>query len=192
MALKSNSKAYDKDLDVLIQMIKFDSNVRACLSRIQNSILSDYPIFTENGKALKPNFESKILPFYVEFIKNSIELFFFCGFVPYQIRIRDGIKVPIALELGSFTWTVQPMTKRNKFEFGNSFEYAIKPRQINFNPAEVYVHNYVSPYFTSEQILMSPLNRILSLYKKKNQFRRSCLAVQSMEHPEAHCGHGKN
>lgn len=157
----------DADLNDLVQMLKFDSNVRACLSRTQNAILSDYPTFYENDKPLNPSFERKILPFYIEFIKNSIELFFFCGFVPYQLRVRDGIKVPITLELGSFTWTVNPLKKRNKFDTGNLLEYKVRPRKVDFVEKDVYIFNYVTPYLAADNILLSPLNRLLSLYKKK-------------------------
>lgn len=153
-------------IDLLVEIIKFDSSVRACLNRIENSVLSDYPTIYENGKRLKPEFATLIMPYYLKFIKNAIELFFFCGFVPYQICIRQKVRVPIALELGSFTWNVEKIKKPTEKDFTSNFKYTVNPRNAQFKAENVYFFNYVTPYHCSTG-LHSPIWRIAQIYAKR-------------------------
>jgi hypothetical protein len=96
----------------LVTLMQFEPFIQQCVRVIESACLSRDLECSTLFKTTTSRFQQHLEVYYKPFCRDAIRLFFFCGFVPWRLRTLDsGDKVPEALPIGSFRWSVRPCTK---------------------------------------------------------------------------------
>lgn len=93
----------------IIEMVRHDVVVSACVKRLANWCLSNGIKFQEGNSQISGELENALSPHYISYLRAAIEIMHVCGFVPWYVCSKNGISVPVVLPLGSFTWAVEPV-----------------------------------------------------------------------------------
>ena len=158
--------------DALYDLMINEPHMQGCFQRLMNSVLCNEITIEEGKKSLAAPLKQVLCPHYRTFLRHCMQQCYVCGFAAFYIRKPDGIPLPFALPLGSFTWSVetnQPHAKRRKFEFGNSvLRYKIDIIAGPVTESEVHVMNYREPvlYRAQETYMQSPICHILQKFHR--------------------------
>lgn len=148
-------------LKSLAELILKQPHTRACIDRLALACgLKDVKV-TENGQRLKPEFDQTIALHMTTFLRQAVDLIYFCGFVPFVFRKVQGVKCPIALSLGSFAWSVGPIEKGKALEHASLHQYQIKKISGTYDENEVLIMPRFLPDATGTH-MSSPLDDLLS------------------------------
>lgn len=86
------------------------------------------------------------------FLQSALESLLVAGFVVFVIRTHElrgkTLEVPVALPLGAFTWSVQPVgrdTKRRFVRDGALYYLEITPLHHDFSGRELHVYQVTEP-----------------------------------------------
>lgn len=151
-------------------MTRHCPSIKSCINRLQHNVLGNYPVFLENGKELRESFLTKILPFFEKFVKDAIECCFVCGFVPYEIRTRNNVRVPFVLELGTFTWTTQVIKHATSSNHSAHLQYVVAARGANVDVSKIYIYEHSTPSITNyKKSLISPMHDLFKKYCQLQQ-----------------------
>ena len=105
---------HSRKLQQLIVLIRHDPCVRSCVQRICCEVVPPTLKLTENGRPVKNELLRVFGPILAQFLKEALEMAYFCGFVVFCVQRRQNINVPTILPLGSFTWSVTSTTKQTR------------------------------------------------------------------------------
>lgn len=150
----------------LIELVRLDPAVRSCLQRIVSEVVPPSVIICENNKPLTGDLQRLLGPWLSNFLQNSIEMAFMCGFVVFVRRRHEGVNVPVLLPLGSFSWGVEMVTertKKRKREHVCLYRYSVRPYHPEINADEVFVFNFCDPVLTGDYCLPSPIDNLCNL-----------------------------
>tara|TARA_B100001540_G_scaffold284144_1_gene276226 strand:- start:54505 stop:55710 length:1206 start_codon:yes stop_codon:yes gene_type:complete len=159
-------------LDQLCSFMTNEPNVQACFKRLMNAVLANDVIFREKGRRLEPNLMLPLVQHYRSFLRHAMQQSFVCGFVAFYVRRPNGIPVPFAMPLGSFTWSVDINNahyKRRKLENGNCVcRYSIHVLHGPISASEIHIVNYRDPvvYQVTDNAVHSPLHNLLVKFKR--------------------------
>jgi hypothetical protein len=112
------SGAPAEKLGRLLQLVRNDATVRACLARVGSYVVPRHVALRERGPegedgfhALAEELDAFLGAHFARFLAGALESLFACGFVVFVVRRRElrgkVLSVPVLLPLGGFTWTVQ-------------------------------------------------------------------------------------
>ncbi len=141
----------------LASVMLTEPNVKFCCRQICNACLANPMNIYEAGKKLNPQLLQKLRYQFVKFASDAIAMHYMCGFVAYYTEKKNGIRLPHALPLGSFTWSVErvPGTSR-------TWPFAIRVKGIDCTFDERRVHVF-SPDVPSRNVMYSPMEGIVLL-----------------------------
>ena len=158
--------------DALHDLLVNEPHMQACFQRLMNSVLCNEIAIEEKSQQVTPQLTRVLNPHYRNFLRHCMQQCYVCGFAAFYIRKPDGIPLPFALPLGSFSWSVeicQAHNKRRKFEHGNSVcRYQIHITAGPVTESEVHIINYREPVIFQDQQLFpqSPIYHILLKYQR--------------------------
>ena len=150
-------------LDDLIELIRLNPAVRSCVQRMICEVVPTEVAILEKNKPLKPELNSILGPYFSQFLAESIEMAYMCGFVVFVLKKHKDIKLPHLMPLGSFTWSVQVCsraTKKRKREDDTLFRYDVQPVHPDISIEDLYVFNFHSPRVQMTQCLSSPIDAL--------------------------------
>lgn len=144
-------------------MVARDPDVVSCLHRIYNTVLLNDIEVLENATPAKPALIAAVNREYKSFFRDAVMLSYTCGFVPFYLVNRKGVRFPRCLPLGSFSWKVS--TKRGP---GRSVaEYEISMRSGSIKESAVQIFETETPVLVSSDYdLCSPLIGLHSEYAR--------------------------
>ena len=149
--------------------------IAACVQRLMNNCLSREIQLTENNSQLKAPLHSLLVRHYSQVLRQAIEVALLTGFVPFFIRRQDGVPLPFIPEIGTFLWTVEPISdrvgrsgggaaatqhsgaKRRRNESTCLLRYRVQMLVGDVKDEQVLVVAWQPPYKNSRQVLPSPL-----------------------------------
>ena len=89
------------------EMVRHDVVVSACVKRLANWCLSNGINILEGNSLISSELQKTLSPYYISYLRSTIEVIHVCGFVPWYVCSKSGVNVPVVLPLGSFSWTVE-------------------------------------------------------------------------------------
>jgi hypothetical protein len=156
-----------------------EPHVKACCACIRDACLSNSIKICESGKRLQPNFSEKIRNHFTKFAGDAISMFYMCGFVVYYIETRDGMRVPLTLPLGSFTWGVERVPLRDAI-----WPFALKIRGIECTFDERKLHIFTRDVF-SRNVVYSPMEGVVRILDHYTSIHES-IANSAANNEKAH------
>lgn len=171
-----SSEHSNPQLMQIVDLIKRDNLVLSCIRRIRNYCLVDGFRLRENSKELSHDFIREITPHFMLFLENTIELYYFCGFVPYVVRkTKSGVVVPVTLPIGTFTWSIEADEGKST----NILTYKVKILLGNVKEEEVEIAVLSTPYAPSQNVLETPIKSLV-FHKEAMRFQEKvALDIQS-------------
>ena len=160
---------HHQKLHQLIALLRQDPCMRACIQRIACECVPPTVELREQGRAVKKELLAVIGPIFSHFMKEAVEMAYFCGFVAFVVKRRNNINVPLILPLGSFTWSVidtTKNTKKRKHEDVSLYRYDVRPLHPELTEDDLYVYNFAEPVLLPSQCLPSPVDHLCSLLAK--------------------------
>ena len=156
-----------------------EPHVKACCACIRDACLSNSIKICESGKRLQPHFSEKIRNHFTKFAGDAITMFYMCGFVVYYIETRDGMRVPLTLPLGSFTWGVERVPSRDAI-----WPFALKIRGIECTFDERKLHIFTRDVF-SRNVVYSPMEGVVRILDHYTSIHES-IANSAANNEKAH------
>lgn len=160
-------------LESLVFLTQNEPLINSCIRRIRNYCLVSGINLHENFVPLNNQFLQSISnPFY-QFVYQAIDLYFMCGFVPFVVRSKDGVAIPVVLPPGTFTWSVEPSPENSS----SILQYRVRIVQGNVKEEDVIIFNTVQPSL-QHVVLPSPLSSLLVQYDRLNQVMQAAVEIE--------------
>lgn len=157
----------------IIDMVRSNVAVSSCLRRLGNWCLINGVDVEEGRQAVSGEFRREVLPRYVRFFQQCLEVMFVCGFVPWYTAEHDGTRFPAVMPLGSFTWTVERTEREgegSKRRRVDVYHYRITILHGDVREADVNILENIPPRRTPHAASCSPMHE---LYEKFLQLQHS-------------------
>jgi len=134
--------------------------VRHCITQVQNDCLTSDIVFRENGLSLKPDAHKHVQFYFKQFARECVQHLYACGFIPWYIDRKDGVRFPRTLPIGSFTWRAE--FKRDGEGGGKwPIKYSVRGRHVDLDKMNVQIFSLDSPQYKPMQ---SPIDSLLRDY----------------------------
>lgn len=160
-------------LKQLVYITKSEPIISSCIRRIRNYCLIDGFTIQERFQPLDSKFQNSIRDAFMAFLQNTLDLYFMCGFVPFVVRKQNGVFVPMALPLGTFTWTVEPAPERSS----KILQYKVRIIKGNVKEEDVKIHEMVTPAGVVDE-LQSPLAALLEHHMRLQEVLNVSVAIE--------------
>lgn len=147
----------------LIDMVARDPDVVSCLHRIYNTVLLNDIEILEGAAPATPALLATVNREYKSFFRDAVVLSYACGFVPFYLVTRRGVRYPRCLPLGSFSWKV----RTNRGPGRAVAEYEVSVRSGSVKESAVHIFETETPVLMSNDYdLCSPLMGVHSEYAR--------------------------
>ena len=153
-----------------------DPTIVACCRCVKNGCLANDISIAETGKSLTPQFAAAINQHMKKFAADAINMHYMCGFVVYYVEVKDSIRLPYTLPLGSFTWCTERLVNSKKV-----WPFGVKIRGIDcsFDERRLYVFGRDT---YSRSVLYSPMEGIIQLLTNHVNMQNSiCVSVSNQD-----------
>jgi hypothetical protein len=194
MRASFSSGSSSQYVQVIARMIFDEPCVYGMITNQQSMSLKHGIIVRWGYTPPTPSFQDHINRHYLPFCKDAILLFLAVGFVPFRIRKSGHVRVPEALPLGTFTWTVcgsetkhrkrprqQPQAESSD-DTAKAVEHDDEPLLVYdvtcpYCKEDIHVFNFVQPHTMLD--CFSPLAVLIPQYNALCAVRE--LALRTME-----------
>jgi hypothetical protein len=167
----SSSRFFDSDskqyLHYLAMMLHSEPVIDRCIGAIiSGSLAKGINVVSEStGRSVTPEFRNFVNKYYAAFAREAIKMFCVLGFAVWRLakrRIRGKVQfIPEILPLGSFTWSVQTMSKeeRARRHVDQLVMYNIQLQGVD---CDFHVFEFRKPDLTMQCV--SPLSTVIGTY----------------------------
>lgn len=148
----------EQKLRALTELARSNLVFRACLHRVASAVVPERVRIAERTgvqapfRPLASDLASFLEKHMCVFLQSALESLLVAGFVVFVIRTHElrgkTLEVPVALPLGAFTWSVQPVgrdTKRRFVRDGALYYLEITPLHHDFSGRELHVYQVTEP-----------------------------------------------
>ena len=160
-------------LKKLAYLTRSEALVSSCIRRIRNYCLIDGFKLQEKFQPLNIKFQLAIYDYFMEFLQSALELYFMCGFVPFVIRKKDGIAIPVALPPGTFTWIVEPAPKTSH----KIMQYKVNVVTGNVKEEDIIIYDILAPSAHKSE-LCSPIDALVEHHERLKQVLDSSVLIE--------------
>jgi len=166
------SPAGPERMEQLLYMVRCNPDVRSCILRTCNACLGHGFQITEKGASIKPALRDRLDAAYQSFLRDSVEIVYACGFVPYYVRVVEQVAVPFVVPLGMFTWAVETCEHASD---GAICRYTVKLHGSSLRESDVHIVNFVPPMLnqTGTHRIMSPMDAILDCFSNLQDMQQT-------------------
>ena len=160
--LRASSAAPDK-VEQLLYMVRCNPEVRSCIMRTCNACMGHDFQISEKGASIKTSLREVLDSAYQSFLRDSVEIVYTCGFVPYYVRIVEQVAVPFVVPLGMFTWAVESCDPARD---GAICRYTVKIHSSSLKESDVHIVNFAPPMLnmTGGRQILSPMDAIVECF----------------------------
>lgn len=173
MAKKAMSIDRIAELDLLCCMINTEPCVRAAMQCVVNSCLHEKIIIREQGKPIKAQLLAQLQLQYKVFFRNAVTCAISVGFVPFVLRRRKDMLVPMCLPLGSFEWTVlnkKPDSTYPSRDIAGLTWYNVQSRLETVQNKDIYVFPFEDPVlYRDNGALSTPMSGLLQRFREMRE-----------------------
>lgn len=192
-SILTNSTLFAEQKNI-IEMARSDIAVQSCIRRLGNWCLCNGIEITEGGSKLKSRFASELMPRIQEFLRRSIEAIFVCGFVPWYVVDDHGLRYPVVLPLGCFSWNTEIVDRTRNTHASDTahdskrrkqyhvYKYAIQIMHGDIRADMVQIVDFTPPRVGTST---SPMQSLYTLFCEANASRemlRNIVAFNSQKH----------
>jgi len=186
----------NEKLKRLLELVKNNSAVRSCLSRIASYVVPRHVGIRERAGgggqggfcALAEELDAFLGAHFARFLAGALEMLYACGFVVFVVRRRElrrkVVPVPVLLPLGAFTWRVQAAggagraaegpreaggARRRRAGEEGLFFYEVMPTHPGVRAEELWVYSAADAAPAAEA-MPSPLDGLLAEWEQVQAF----------------------
>ena len=98
---------HQEQIERMVHLVRLQPLVSGCIKRITDISVANGFTILERHQALCTALQDELLRPYSQFLRASVEMMFFCGFVAFTVRRVEDVPVPVVLPLGSFSWSCE-------------------------------------------------------------------------------------
>ena len=183
-----------EQIERLVHLVRLQPLVSGCIKRLTDIAVANGFTILERRQALCSALQDELLKPYSAFLRASVEMMYFCGFVAFTVRRIEDVPVPVVLPLGSFSWSCElpeaaraptfssqkpPETYQAPHVPGDSapqprppkrpragplLEYRVRMRTSVCRDEDVVVVPWVPCLVESNAVVPSPLSGLLSRF----------------------------
>lgn len=96
-----------EQIERLVHLVRLQPLVSGCIKRLTDIAVANGFTILERRQALCSALQDELLKPYSAFLRASVEMMYFCGFVAFTVRRIEDVPVPVVLPLGSFSWSCE-------------------------------------------------------------------------------------
>ena len=148
----------------LFAYFETDPCVQTCFKRMLNVVMSEECVIKEQGREVQPALRRKLNQHYRLFAFEAMKMAYVTGFVAFYITLVDGIRMPMTLTPGTYSWIVEVIgekSKKRKFEDNNKCcRYTVQMHSSNVKENDVFIVNFCFPILHTDNMQSFPIKEL--------------------------------